>query len=1070
MEPERWARVQEIFDSAVELESEDRAVYLDQACANDPELRLEAESLLGAHEDSADFLEQPPAGNLRESKIGNWLLPGACLHQYKIISVLGQGGMGEVYLAVDSRLRRQVALKILTRSPHFLRDGLRRFEQEARAASALSHPNVCVIYEINETDAGDHYIAMEYVAGETLRDRLVRGPIPIVEALRITAQVASALSAAHRAGIIHRDIKPENIMARADGQVKLLDFGIAKLFSSQLEPSPVTASTEPSMLPTQPGMLIGTTKYMAPEQVRGLPVDARADLWSLGVVLHEMLTGSAPFEGTTQSDVLAAILTKEPAALSATLPLVPDGLERVDRSLLSKDPQARYQSADEFIQDLEGVRRELTSPSSWRKVLRPRRVRRVWLGAALFATVLAAAGFLYHHKINPAIRESSSKTSVAEQRRRVVALLPFENISHNTAQDYFSAGITEELNGQLAKLASLQLISRAAVARYKNPVGNLKQMASELGAGSLVTGSVRQDAGRVRVNVELVNADSEQTIWAEQYDRELKDIFAVQSDIAIHIADALGAALSQSEKQHIEQRPTQDMAAYELYLQAQALPLDERKENLRAIQMLQKAFAMDSGFALALAHAAYRQAYLNDPNYLTLGVESARQALSIDPNLAEAHFSLASSYWIKGELSKARLSFLKALELKPNMVEAMNNYSLEELDSGRLDVALYWAVRSFHLAPNSGNSYYHLSVPLLVLADDPTTERWLTEGEQHHPNNMRMQIMHALLDGYRGRLDEGLRRAREAAKISPENEDVQRLLADLTFVAGAADAGGQMKHWAETAPESGGWMSMETNRLKYAHVLLRRGDTQTTMRMFEEAEKGALKTIQEGSEAFYPRVELAAIYSVRGNTPKALEWLELAYSTGARDYRSLEMDPFFEKLRADSRFKQIIQRMANNVARMRERAREQLPEIFVPRPTFSSERTLCVEDKTMKQGLNGSFGTVLAAGAIAFMLSSAAPAQAQQGQWGSDNCFYVPAQGGQMVRQGCVLSDGGRQLYFDLGTNVVRDSSTKFSYFVGHDGRVLVHTSNGWADLAARQATGSQTPIPSYSHRNHPQV
>jgi len=932
MEPERWARVQEIFASAVELESEDRAVYLDRACANHPELRLEVESLLCAHDDSADFLEQPPAGNLHKSKIRNWLLPGACLHQYEIISVLGEGGMGEVYLALDSRLRRQVTLKILSRSPNFLRDGLRRFEQEARAASALSHPNVCVIYEINETDAGDHYIAMEYVAGETLRDRLVRGPIPIVEALGITAQLASALSAAHRAGIIHRDIKPENILVRADGQVKLLDFGIAKLFSPQFQPSPVAASTEPSMLRTQPGMVIGTTKYMAPEQVRGLPVDVRADLWSLGVVLHEMLTGSAPFEGTTQSDVLAAILTKEPARLSATLPLVADGLERVARSLLSKDPQARYQSADEFIQDLERVRRELTSPSSWRKVLRPRRVRKVLLGAAIFATVLAAAGFLYHRKINSEKRESSSKTAGAEQRRRV-ALLPFENISHDPAQEYFSAGITEEINGQLAKLASLQLISRAAVARYKNPVGNLRQIARELGAGSLVTGSVRLDAGRVRVNVELVNPDSERTIWAEQYDRELKDIFAVQSDIAIRIARALGAALSQSEKQHIEQRPTQNMAAYELYLQAQALPLNESKENLRAIQMLQKAFAMDSGFALALARAAYRQVfqgYLGDPNYLNLGRESARQALSIDPNLAEAHFSLASGYGIKGEHSKARLSFLKALELNPNLIEAMNNYSLVELESGRLDVALYWAVRSFHLAPNSGNSYYHLLVPLLVLADDPTTERWLTEGEQHHPNEMRMKVMHALLDAYRGKLNEGLRRAREAAKTSPENEEVKSLLADLTFVAGAADTGGQMKHLAETAPESLGLLSGETNRLRYAHVLLRRGDAQTTKHMFEEAEKSARKTIQEGNEAYYPRVELAAIYIVHGSTSKALEWLELAYSTGARDYRGLEMDPFFEKLRADSRFKQIVQRMANDVARMRERAREQLPELFVP--------------------------------------------------------------------------------------------------------------------------------------------
>ena len=837
--------------------------------------------------------------------------------------------MGEVYLALDTRLHRRVALKLLPRNPNFLRDQLRRFEQEARAASALSHANVCVIYEINQTETGDHYIAMEHVQGATLRQRLSGGAILVGEALRIAEQVASALSAAHQAGIIHRDIKPENIMIRADAQVKLLDFGIAKLFLPEQE-----TATELSLLRTQPGMIVGTVKYMSPEQARGAEVDARSDLWSLGVVLREMLTGSTPFEGPTQTDVLVGILSKQPSSLPRMLPNV-TALERVDKRLLSKDPRGRYQSADELIQDLEGVRGGLTAPSPWRDALRVRSPRRWVVLVSLLILSVASAGFLYYRSHSDSDHVASSNTYSESDHRRVVAVLSFENISHDPSQEYFSAGMTEEIYGQLSKLASLQLVSRAALAQYKNSAANLPQIANDLGVGSVVTGSVRQNAtGRVRVNVDLVDAHSQRTIWAEQYDRELKDIFAVQSDIAVRIATALGAALSPSEREHIEKRPTEDMAAYQLYLQAEALPLNVREENLRAIEMLQKAFTMDPRFALALAHTAYRQVfqgYFGDSHYLDLGVESARQALSIDPNLADAHFSLGSAYSIKGEQTKARLSFLKALELKPNFVEAMNNYSLEEIDAGRLDEALYWAARSFHLTPNSGNAYYHLSVALIALGDDATAERWLTEGEQHHPSAIRVQIMRAILDFVLlGKRDDGLRWVRKAFAASPDDEELRSLLADLTFIAGTSDAEEELHRLASTAPENSGFVLPETNRLKYGHELLRRGQTQTAMRMVEQSETRAHSLVQQGNETYYPRMELAAMYSLRGNTQQALEWLELAYASGARDYRALEIDPFFEKLRADSHFKQITQRMAREVAQMRERAREQLPEIFSP--------------------------------------------------------------------------------------------------------------------------------------------
>jgi len=930
MQPERWAQIQDVFNAAVEMAPRDRAAYVEQACRSDADLRQEVESLLRSHEDPKDFLDHPTwddSGN----KVSATLQPCDRVHHYQIVSFLGAGGMGEVYLALDTRLHRKVALKILPRNPDFMRERLRRFEQEARAASALSHPNVCVIYEISESEAGDPYIAMEHVDGVTLRERMLKGALPIVEALEIAVQVASALSAAHKVGVIHRDIKPENVMMRADGSAKVLDFGIAKLLLPQPKQPPVTGASEPSLLRTIPGMVIGTPRYMAPEQARGLAVDGRTDLWSLGVVLREMLTGSAPFGGSSQSDVIAAILVAEPPTLSKMLPRTVPRLEMVDRRLLAKDPEARYQSADELIRDLRGVQSELTALTPWREALNLGSLHKLLVLAALLIVLATVGGILYYRGSRSAGNSVSSKRLVEDEQRRIVALLPFENISHEAAQEYFSEGMTEEIRGQLSKLASLQLISRAAVARYKDPISNLRQIASELNVGSVVTGSVRRNAGRVRVNVALVDTRNDRTIWSEQYDRDLKDIFAVQSDVAIRIAKTLGAALSQSEQDRIEKTPTANLDAYQLYLQSQDLTLNVSKENLKAIQMLQEAFAMDSRFALALARMSYRQVFqgfLDDPHFIDLGIESAHRALAIDPNLAEAHFSLATAYSMKGQASKARLSFLKSLELQPNFVEAMSNYSLAEIESGRIDEGLYWAARAFRLAPNSGNSYYHLCTALVWLGDDAVTEHWLAEGEEHHPSDVRVQITSAHFDFLRGKRTEGLQRARTAAEMEVGNEEPQNLLAELTMLEGTADAEARSQRMNRVAPESIGAILAETNRLRYAYLLLRKGDAQTATPMIDQAEKYARKAMEDGDESFPPRLELAAIDSLRGDTQEALHWLDLAYATGARDHRALAMDPLFEKLRADSNFKEIIHRMENDVTRMRQRAKEQLPEIF----------------------------------------------------------------------------------------------------------------------------------------------
>ena len=357
MTPERWQRVKELFQSALKREPSERAAFLDQACADDEELRNEVESLIGSHEKTGSFIDEPAfetaAQLLVEENLE--LTPGQRVAHYKILSMLGAGGMGEVYLAQDTKLGREIALKLLP--AQFTTDGnrLRRFEQEARVASALNHPNICMIHEIGETEEDRHYIAMEYVDGVTLRQHITEARMQIGEALDVAMQVGSALAAAHEAGIVHRDIKPENIMLRRDGYIKVLDFGLAKLTESQAD----SAATPAAQVRTDTGVVIGTSRYMSPEQARGLAVDVRTDIWSLAVVIYEMVTGSAPFEGATTSDVIVSILEREPPAITRHSPEVDAEIQLIMNKGLCKEKEERYQTVTEMVLDLKSLKQEL---------------------------------------------------------------------------------------------------------------------------------------------------------------------------------------------------------------------------------------------------------------------------------------------------------------------------------------------------------------------------------------------------------------------------------------------------------------------------------------------------------------------------------------------------------------------------------------------------------------------------------------------------------------------------------------------------------------------------------------
>jgi TolB-like protein len=638
---ERWQSCAEIFNAAVEQPPDERAAFLDRSCDDDEALRRKVELLLKYHDRSGDFIKSPAFEVAPELLAGDpETLVGEYLGCYRVDAVAGIGGMGVVYLAWDERLGRKVALKLLPQSMVANEAELTRLKREARTASALNHPNIVTIHDIGEVDS-THYVATEFIEGTTLRERMTKSPIPPNETVDIAAQVASALCVAHRAGIVHRDIKPENIMLRPDGYVKVLDFGIAKLTQHE------TLGTMPfasSQLATQQSMFLGTTRYMSPEQGMAQQVDARSDLWSLGVVLYEMLAGRAPFEGGTATDVIRAISESDPQPLKQRAPIVPPALQSVVDRSLRKDPAERYQTAEEMLSDLRAIKEKTDHVGT--------RSARGMAVAAVAALLVGLALFFAWRggrtDLMPAPRPADKS----------VAVLPFENLSKDEENIFFAGGVQDEILTNLAKVADLKVISRTSVMQYKSgPERNLREIAKTLGVSHVVEGSVQRAGERVRVSAQLIDARNDAHLWAEHYDRNVADVFVIQSEIAQQIADQLKANLSRAEKAAIAERPTADPVAYAYYTQAKAIAdVDDwegwEKSGKRAVELLEKATQRDPNFALAYCELAktHGEVYLLvfDPKHLDLAKKAADAAVRVRPDLGETHLALARYYFNAG--------------------------------------------------------------------------------------------------------------------------------------------------------------------------------------------------------------------------------------------------------------------------------------------------------------------------------------------------------------------------------------------------------------------------------------
>ena len=718
---------------------------------------------------------------------------GKTVGHYRVVASLGSGGMGVVYRAEDTMLGRHVALKFLPQEAAADQTALDRFLREARAAAALNHPHICTIHEVEQFD-GQPVIVMEYLDGESLKARIERGSLPADELLTIAIQITDGLQAAHAKGVTHRDIKPANIFLGASGQAKILDFGLAKLAPKRRHAAAVAAGasgmdTMDSEGLTSPGSAIGTIAYMSPEQARGEELDPRTDLFSFGAVLYEMSTGQVPFSGNTSAVIFDGILHGVPRPPQQLNPKLPVELGHIIAKALEKDPDLRYQSASELKSDLKRLKRDLDSN----------------------ARQPAAKAGAHESGVTPAARTEKS-----------VAVLYFENLSGTKEDEYFRDGMTEDIITELSKIAQLKLFPRSEMLAFRDKPVTAPHVGQQLDANYVLEGSIRRAGNRVRITAQLVETDTRHSVWAERYDRQLEDLFAIQDEIARSIAQALRITLSPHEEKTIARKPTQNAQAYDFYLRGRSYT--RRFELDFALHMMEQAIKLDPNFALAYVGMAWICGVIiefrdKDPKWLAKGVAACEKALNLEPQLPEALAARARLFFAEGKHEDAVRYARTAIALRPDCDGAYDALGRALFSSDRYAEAAEISDKAIEANGDDYNLYipYYNALQRLGLTDRARAAalRHTTVLERQlelNPDDTRARILLASRYAELQRGEEAIQHLQVAAALRPNDTNVlynaactygllQRKREALDTLKQALEAGFGNIDWAARDPD-----------------------------------------------------------------------------------------------------------------------------------------------------------------------------------------------------------------------------------------------------------------------------
>jgi len=835
------------------------------------------------------------AGAQSQQKVDG-ISPNTSLSHYQILSKLGAGGMGEVYLAQDTKLDRKVALKILTADVASKRDRMERFIREANAAAALSHPNIAQVFEIGEHD-GAHFIAMEFIDGDTLREKIHREHIELRKLLRHLQHVAEGLAKAHSAGIVHRDLKPDNIMINRDGHAKILDFGLAKLVEPQLTDTDTDreAATAIMQQHSTPGVIMGTVGYMSPEQAQGktTEIDQRSDIFSFGCILFEAATGRKPFEGDSIIKSLHSLIYEPAPPIKEFNPGAPAELQRIIRRCLAKDKEERYQTIKEVAIELKELRREMenagdldttappsrnetsisTIPSTPAQSLPPAvssaeylvnqigKHKRSVIGAVAVVLLLTAGASLWFFKFRAA--------AIPDGTIKSIAVLPFQNRSDDADTDYLSDGLTESLIFRLSQLPGLKVSPTSSVMRYKGKDTDIAKIAEDLGVASVMTGRLVKRGDNFNITVELVDVRNNKSLWGERYERKMSELLTTQREIATSISEKLQLKLSGSDNKGVVKRYTNNNEAYQLYLKGRFHFATRSEDGIRrSIELFQQAITLDPNFALAYVGIAESYAvmpsypYMSPKEAMPQAKDAVAKALAIDPDLPEAHTVaglIASVYDWDWQL--AEREFKRSLELDPNIALTHFRYGWAYLSPmGRHDEAIAEMKRAMELEPLS-----------------------VVQGANF-----------AAVYVYARQFDKALDQAKKTYELDPNAVTSQHWLCHSYNVNGM---------YAESLALSE--KTFRTNVTFYYDAVY----SYAKLGRRQEAEELVKKWKEREKTNYIMNYWVAGAYAALGDKDEAFAELEKAYQSRDWFFPRIKTDPFMDPLRADPRFKDFVKRV-----------------------------------------------------------------------------------------------------------------------------------------------------------------